>query len=216
MSEHGLVLDTLAHAVAEGDDRAAAAAAQAALDAGMEPLDVVERGLSPGMDVVGERFESGDAYLPDLLMAAQAFKAAMDLLGPAITARKQAVANLGTVLIGTVRGDLHTIGKNLVATVLRTQGIDVVDVGADSSPLRFIREAERARADVIALSSLMTTTMPAQQEVIEVLKELGARDQYKVIVGGGPVTQAWADEIGADGYGASALEAAALVRRLLL
>ena len=139
----------------------------------------------------------------------------MEILGPEIEAQKKEVIKAGTVLVGTVKGDVHNIGKNIVATVLETNGFEVVDIGVDRSALEIIEEAEKAKADVVALSSLMTTTMPAQKEVIEVLQEMGLRDKFHVIVGGGPVTQEWAAEIGADGYGESAVHAVAVVKTLL-
>ena len=209
------ILASLATAVIKGDEDLAWENAQQALQTQMDPLEAVDEGLSKGMAVVGERFESGDAYLPDLLMAAEAFKAAMDVLQPEIEAQKKQLAKKGTVLVGTVKGDLHNIGKNIVSTVLGTNGFEVVDIGVDNSALTFIEQAEKARVDVIALSSLMTTTMPAQREVIEVLQEMNLRDKYLVIVGGGPVTQVWADDIGADGYGESAVQAVELVKQLL-
>jgi len=209
------ILENLITAVIEGDEGLARENAQRALEVGVDPLEAVDEGLSPGMAVVGERFECGEAYLPDLLMATEAFNAAMEILRPEIEAQEKAIVKKGTVLIGTVKGDLHNIGKNIVATVLGTNGFEVVDIGVDSSTLEFIEEAEKARADVIALSSLMTTTMPAQREIIDTLKEMNLRDKYRVIVGGGPVTQEWADEIGADGYGESAVQAVGLVKELL-
>jgi len=209
------ILENLATAILEGDQDKARENAHAALAGQMDPLEAVDEGLAKGMAIVGGRFESGEAYLPDLLIAAEVFKAAMEILRPEIEAQKKQITKKGTVLIGTVKGDLHNIGKNIVATVLETSGYEVVDIGVDNPALKFIEEAKRARADVIALSSLMTTTMPAQREVIETLKEMNLRDQYHVIVGGGPVNQAWADEIGADGYGESAVQAAELVQRLL-
>lgn len=209
------ILKSLASAVIGGDPDLAREAARQALSARMDPLEAVETGLSQGMAVVGERFECGDAYLPDLLLAAEAFRAAMEILRPEMEAQQKQMVKKGTVLIGTVKGDLHNIGKNIVSTVLATNGFDVVDIGVDNSALRFIEEAQKASADVIALSSLMTTTMPSQREVIETLQEMGLRERYAVIVGGGPVTQAWADQIGADGYGQSAVQAVELVKRLV-
>lgn len=209
------ILENLTQSILEGDSEKARQNAREALAIGMDPLEALEEGLSKGMTVVGERFQNGEAYLPDLLLAAEVFNAAMEVLKPELEAQKKRLGKKGTVLIGTVRGDVHNIGKNIVATVLETNGFEVVDIGVDNPALKFIEEAERVGADVIALSSLMTTTMPAQREVIETLEEMGLRQRYRVIVGGGPVNQAWADEIGADGYGASAVDAVELVRRLL-
>jgi len=211
----GQILNNLATAIIEGDQDLASENAQQALDTRMDPLEAVDEGLSKGMDVVGGRFESGEAYLPDLLMATEAFNVAMEILRPEIEAQKKQVAKKGTVLVGTVKGDMHNIGKNIVATVLETSGFEVVDIGVDNPSLKLVEEAQKARADVIALSSLMTTTMPAQREVIEILNEMNLREKFAVIVGGGPVTQAWADEIGADGYGASAIQAVGLIKTLL-
>jgi len=209
------ILTNLTTAIVDGDDDLALENAKASLDAHMDPLDAVEGGLSKGMDIIGSQFESGEVFLPELLMAANAFKAAMEILKPEIELQKKEIAKLGTVLIGTVKGDLHSIGKNIVGTVLETKGFDVVDIGIDNGALDIIQEAKKVQADVIALSCLMTTTMPAQKEVIETLEEMNLRDKYFVIVGGGPVTQNWATEIGADGYGESAIQAAELVKELI-
>jgi 5-methyltetrahydrofolate--homocysteine methyltransferase len=130
-------------------------------------------------------------------------------------AQKKQVAKAGTLLIGTVNGDVHAIGKNIVAIVLEAYGFQVIDIGVDNPSLRFVEETEKVKADVIGLSSLMTTTMPAQKEVIDILKEMSLRKKYFVIVGGGPVTKAWADQIGADGYAGSAFQAVDMVKKLL-
>ncbi len=209
------ILKNLANAVIEGDDELAVSSAKAALENNMDPLQAVEEGLSKGMDVIGRQFESGEVFLPELLMAANAFKAAMDILKPELEAQKKSTMKMGTVLLGTVKGDLHNIGKNIVATVLDTNGFEVIDLGIDNSPLTFIEQAEKAQVDIIGLSCLMTTTMPAQREVIQTLSEMNIRDKFKVIVGGGPVTQEWADQIGADGYSESAVQAVNLVKGLL-
>ncbi|MBL7162365.1 MAG: corrinoid protein [Anaerolineales bacterium] len=209
------ILENLATAIVDGDDDMALESARAALDAQLDPLDAVDQGLSKGMDIIGEQFQSGEVFLPELLMAASAFKAAMEILKPEIELQKKEIAKQGTVLIGTVKGDLHSIGKNIVGTVLETKGFDVVDIGIDNGALDIIQEAKKVQADVIALSCLMTTTMPAQKEVIETLEEMNLRDKYFVIVGGGPVTPEWANEIGADGYGESAIQAAELVKELM-
>ncbi len=209
------IMKDLSAAIVEGDKDKAREAAREVLRSQIDPLEAVEQGLSKGVGIIGERFGRGDAYLPELLMGADAFKAAMELLRPEIEAQMKEVPKGGTVLIGTVKGDVHTIGKDIVATVLETNGFNVVDMGVDVPSLNIIEEAEKVKADVIALSSLMTTTMPAQEEVIEALKEMNLREKYFVIVGGGPVTQEWADKIGADGYGKSAVQAVEIVKKLL-
>jgi trimethylamine corrinoid protein len=209
------ILENLATAVVDGDEDEARQNAKQAMSTQMDPLEAVEQGLSKGMDIVGEEFERGDAFLPELLMAASAFNAAMEILQPEIEAQKKQVVRQGTILLSTVKGDVHSIGKNIVTTVLGINGFKAVDIGVDNSSLDIIQEAEKVKADIIALSSLMTTTMPAQREVIEVLREINLRDKYLVMVGGGPVTQEWADEIGADGYGKSAIEAVETAKRLM-
>lgn len=209
------ILENLSSAIVEGDEEKARKHAQEALQSKMDPLKAVDEGLSKGMAVVGERFEKGDAFLPELLMAADSFSAAMEVLKPEIEAQKKQVTKAGTVVIGTVKSDVHNIGKNIVATVLETNGFEVIDIGIDNPSLKFIEEAQKAKADVIALSSLMTTTMPGQREVIDTLKDLKVRDKFFVIVGGGPVSQEWADKIGADGYGSSAVQAVGLVKNLM-
>jgi len=209
------ILENLTNAIVDGNEDKATENAKAALEAQLDPLEAVELGLSKGMDSIGDQFENGEVFLPELLMAAVAFKAAMEILKPELELQKKEVAKQGKVLLGTVKGDLHNIGKNIVATVLETKGFDVVDIGIDNSAMDIIQEAQKAQVDVIALSCLMTTTMPGQKEVIEVLEEMNLRDKYYVIVGGGPVTQEWADQIGADGYGESAVQAAELTRELI-
>jgi len=209
------ILENLTNAIVDGNEDMATENAKAALEAQLDPLEAVELGLSKGMDSIGDQFENGEVFLPELLMAAVAFKAAMEILKPELELQKKEVAKQGKVLLGTVKGDLHNIGKNIVATVLETKGFDVVDIGIDNSAMDIIQEAQKAQVDVIALSCLMTTTMPGQKEVIEVLEEMNLRDKYYVIVGGGPVTQEWADQIGADGYGESAVQAAELTRELI-
>ena len=209
------ILENLAASIVDGDEDMALENAQAALDLHLDPLETVEKGLSIGMDDIGEQFGQGDVFLPELLMAASAFKAAMEILKPELEAQKILTAQPGTVLIGTVKGDVHNIGKDIVSTVLETKGFNVVDIGVDNDTLSIIQEAEKAQADVIALSCLMTTTMPAQKEFIETLEEMNLRDRYYVIVGGGPVTQEWADEINADGYGKNAVQAPLLVKELM-
>ncbi len=213
--EQERILENLATAVVDGDQDMVRESAEQALASQMDPLEAVDHGLSQGMAVIGEQFELGEVFLPELLMAADAFDAAMEILNPEIEAQKKQITRLGTVVLGTVKGDVHNIGKNIVATVLQINGFDVVDIGMDNSTLDIIEEACEAKADIVALSSLMTTTMPAQKEVIDVLEEMNLREKFFVMVGGGPVDQEWADKIGADGYGKSAVHAARVARQLM-
>jgi len=209
------ILKNLSMAIMEGDEDKAKEYAHEVLRSQMDPLKAVEQGLSKGMIVLGERFEKGEIFLPDLLIAADAFNSAVEILKPAMEAQKKQVAKAGKVLIGTVNGDVHGIGKNIVAVVLEANGFEVVDIGVDKPSLKFVEEAEKVKADVIGLSSLMTTTMPSQKEVIDILKEMNLRQKYLVIIGGGPVTKEWADKIGADGYAGSAFQAVEVIKKLL-
>jgi corrinoid protein of di/trimethylamine methyltransferase len=209
------IFENLSMAIIEGDEDKAKEYANEVLQNKIDPLKAVEQGLSKGMVTLGERFEKGEVFLPDLLIAADAFNVAIELLKPAMEAQKKQVVKAGTVLIGTVNGDVHGIGKNIVAIVLEAYGFEVVDIGVDNPSLKFIEEAQKVKADVIGLSSLMTTTMPAQKEVIDILKEMDLRKKYFVIVGGGPVTKEWADKVGADGYARSAFQAVEVIKRLL-
>ena len=213
--ERQQILDLLVTTIVEGDQEKARENSKQALLKQIDPLVAVEEGLSKGMAIVGKRFEQGDAFLPELLMAADAFKAAMEILKPVIASQKREVASAGKVLVGTVKGDIHHIGKDIVITILETRGFTVVDMGVDVPSLTIIEEAQKTKADVIALSAVMSTTMPAQKEVIDILKEKKLRDKYFVIVGGGPVSQRWADNIGADGYGQTAVDAVELVSHLI-
>lgn len=209
------IFERLAFSIVKADRNMAREAAGDVIKQKVDPIEAIDKGLSKGMDIIGERFSKMEAFLPELLMAAQTFDTAMEILEPAIVTQKREVSKAGTIIIGTAKGDVHNIGKNIVATLLKTGGFDVHDLGIDISPLSFVEAAQKNRADLIAISSLMTTTMPGQREVIEVLKEMGLRDRYCVIVGGGPVNQQWADQIGADGYGETAPDAVLLARDLL-
>jgi corrinoid protein of di/trimethylamine methyltransferase len=209
------ILENLATAIIEGNGDMVKEIVQNALDVGIAPLEAVDQGLSKGMAVVGAQFERREAYLPELIMAANTFGIAMEILKPAIEAKKQELSKEGTIVISTVKGDHHNIGKDIVATVLETNGFEVVDVGIDQPTMNIIDAAEKNKADIIALSSLMTTTMPYQKEVIDALGQMKIRDKYIVLVGGGPVTQKWADQIGADGYGKTAVAAVETARNLM-
>ncbi len=173
------------------------------------PLEGIENGLSKGMKVIGEKFNKLEIYLPELMMAARVFNSAMTILKPHISSDSKSTQK-GTVLIGTVKGDIHKIGKDIVAMLLETGGFDVHNIGEDVSTSTFIKEAGRVDADIIALSSLLTTTMASQKDIIDILKETGQREKYLVMIGGAPTSQKWADEIGADIYGENAERAVSL------
>lgn len=184
-----------------------------ALKEGVEPQDIIYKGLIPGMDVVGEKFRNNEYYVPQVLLAARAMYAGMDLVKPLIS--KVGAKYLGRVVIGTAQGDLHDIGKNLVAMMLEGAGFEVINLGSDVSPERFKEEAIEKKAQIVGISALMTTTMPGMPRTIEALKAAGVRDQVKVMIGGAPVTQLYADEIGADGYARDATAAVAKAKELL-
>ncbi|MEN8097603.1 MAG: corrinoid protein [Chloroflexota bacterium] len=187
-----------------------------ALDSGIEPLEIIDDGLIPGMDIVGDKFQTGEYFLPHLIIAAAGMKQSMELLEPELGRRHQTRKTPGTVVIGTVKGDIHEIGKSLVATMLTANGFEVHDLGVDVSTDSLIDKAADSNADIIALSALLTTTMTEQRKVIEELTNRGLRDQVKVIVGGAPVSHDWSETIGADGYAEDAIGAVALAKNLLL
>jgi trimethylamine corrinoid protein len=197
----------MAEAIVAGDAETAAALARQALDGRLDLQAAIEHGYIPGIRRVGELWESGEYFLPELITSAAAMKAALAVLGPALDATAAAGLSRGRIVIGTIEGDIHDIGKNLVSSMLSANGFDVVDLGADVKIDRFIDAAVETRADLICLSALLTTTMLGQRRVIERLRERGLRDRFKVLVGGAPVSRAWAAEIGADGYGENALAA---------
>jgi corrinoid protein of di/trimethylamine methyltransferase len=198
------LLDELQQAVIEGDEEGAKAITQKCLDAGIPPLETVEIGLRDGLRIVGEKFEKLELFLPDMIMAADAGNEVMKLLEPAIGASNLQASSPGTVIVGAAKGDIHTIGKNILIMLFKLAGFKVHDLGEDVSATTFLEEARKLNADIIAISSLMTSTMPCQREVINLLKDVNERDKFKVMVGGAPVTQQWADQIGADGYAETA------------
>lgn len=209
------ILEEMTNAVIAGDPDKARELANEALRSGIEPLAAIEQGLKPGMDTVGEGFATGKLFIPELVLSAEAMKAAIVILEPELVRRKQQRQLLGKVVIGTVQGDIHDIGKTLVATMLAANGFEIRDLGADVSPERFADAVREVGADVIGLSALLTTTMVSQKAVILTLEEAGLRDQVKVIVGGAPVSLEWAEEIGADGYAEGATEAVEVVKQLV-
>jgi len=206
-------LSKLTEAILNGDARGAVAITQEALAAKVDPQELVTNYMIPAMDEVGRRFESGDCFVPELLISARAMKASLALIRPLLAA--QGAKPVGRVIIGTVKGDLHDIGKNLVSSMLEGAGFEVVDLGVDVSPEKIIGEIKAKKVDLVALSALLTTTMPSMKVVIEELKKAGIRDQVKVIIGGAPVTQRYATEIGADGYSDNANGAVGLARKLV-
>ncbi len=204
----------LAQAVIDGEPEDAAELAQQALDAGLDALDCINQGLTPGIDRVGELFASGEYFLPDLIIGGDAMKAALEVLEPALTS-DQGREILGHVVLGTVEGDLHEIGKTLVGTMLTANGFQVTDIGVDQPAAEFVAAVRKNGATLLGASALLTTTMLHQQEIIEALQEAGLRDHVKVLVGGAPVTESWAEKIGADGYAEDAIGAVALAKKLV-
>ncbi len=210
-----ILIDSLTQAVIAGDPEAAVALARQALEGGLDPLEVINRGLVPGIQYTGEQFAAGEMFLPDLMLAAEAMQRAIRLLEPEMARRGTRRQVLGRVVIGTIQGDIHEIGKNLVATLLSAGGFEVFDLGVDVPPLRFAETAREVGADIVGVSSLLTTTMVRQKEVIEALEELGLRPATRVMVGGAPVTRRWAEQIGADGFSEDALGAVLEAKKLL-
>ncbi|MCK5570790.1 MAG: corrinoid protein [Spirochaetes bacterium] len=201
-------------AVQDGESEGCADLARSALEEGIEPLKIVDEGLSAGIRIVGEKFGCGEMFLPDLMMAVEAMKAGMEILQPELDKRKIRKKSRGTVMIGTVFGDIHDIGKSIVATMLEMNGYEVIDLGINISTETFVKKIRELNTDILGLSAMLATTMREQKEVIEAVKKEGLRDRVKILVGGAPVSEQWAEEIGADGYGANAEMAVQLVKRL--
>jgi trimethylamine corrinoid protein len=209
------ILRQLKDAVVVGEPEQAHKLAMQALEADIAPLTAIEEALNVGMQVVGDKFERDEYFIPDLMMATQAMKAAMKVFEPALMERKEQREVLGTVVIGTVEGDIHEIGKSLVATMLSAAGFQVYDLGVDVPVNEFVKQVQETDANIVGLSALLTTTMRNQEAVIEALKEAGLREQVKVIVGGAPTDPDWAQTIGADAYAENANEAVGVVKQLI-
>jgi 5-methyltetrahydrofolate--homocysteine methyltransferase len=205
-------MSDLYDAILNGNAPAAAEAARQALEGGAAALELVQGHMVPAMDEVGRRFECEDYFVPELLLAARAMKAALALIRPLLASSGAEPA--GRVVIGTVKGDLHDIGKNIVASMLEGGGFEITDLGADVAPEKFVDAVRANRANLVCLSALLTVTMSSMKTTIEALSAAGLRGQAKIMVGGAPVTQRYADEIGADGYGENAAVAVALARKL--
>ena len=209
------ILQSLSEAVLNFDADAAIDAAKASVEAKINPVKAIEEGLAKGLRVVGDRFEAGELWLPHLVLGAEALEAAVKVLEEHMALEDLESTSRGTVVIGTVEGDIHDLGLRIVASMLRANGFRVYDIGCDAHTLNFIEKAKEVRADIIAASSLMTTTMPFMKDLIEALETSGIRGQYKVMVGGGPVTEELAKAIGADGYGKDAAEAVQVAKELV-
>jgi corrinoid protein of di/trimethylamine methyltransferase len=209
------IFEKLTNSVIMGEPEITVEATREALAAGIEPMAIIRQGLMPGMNVVGEKFSSGEYFLPDLIIAADGMQQAMELLEPELRLRQQTLESAGTVVIGTVKGDIHEIGKSLVATMLSANGFKVIDLGVDVPTQKFVDKVKETGADIVGLSALLTTTMTVQREVIQALTVAGLREKVKVIVGGAPVTRGWAKDIGADGFAEDAMGAVAVAKQLL-
>src|SRR6266700_106471 len=206
---------TMARALIIGDKDTVARKTREGLDLAMDPKALIFKGLIPGMDVVGEKFRRNEYYVPQVLLSARAMYAGLDLLKPLITASARSDDYFGVVVIGTAQGDLHDIGKNLVAMMLEGAGFKVVNLGRDVAPEVFVRAVEEHGATIVGISALMTTTMPARKRTLDALEKAGVRDRVKVMIGGAPVSQAYCDEIGADGYARDSTLAVVRARELL-
>lgn len=201
-------------AIANFDNDAAAAAAQEGLDAGISPVDIIQEGFTTAMNEVGDQFEAGTLFLPHVIAASEAMTAGVDVLTPALEALGAETESRGKIVIGTIEGDIHSIGKDIVATMLKIAGFEVFDLGRDVPINDYVEKAKEVGAQVVASSALMTTTMVSQIQIEEQLKEAGLRDSLKTMVGGAPVTQDWADKIGADVYGENASDVVTKLKEL--
>jgi trimethylamine corrinoid protein len=205
----------MSQSVIEGEPEQAEELAHKAVSLGLDPLEVIDHGYTYGMNVLGDRFARGEVFLPHLVMGGEAMKAAIAVLEPELARRQQQRQVLGKVVIGTVAGDIHEIGKSLVATMLSANGFQVFDLGVDVPVSTFVEKTREVEADIVGLSALLTTTMLNQGKVIESFQEAGIREKVKIMVGGAPVSQSWAEEIGADGYSENAVGAVALAKELM-
>ncbi len=202
-------------AITEYDDEMAEEAANEALKEGIDPVEIIEHGFTEGMQEVGEQFEQGTVFLPHVLAAAEAMKAGIEVMKPEMERRKSKTEKKGTIVIGTIEGDIHSIGKDIVASMLNIAGFEVIDLGRDVPIKTFIEKAKELKPEFVASSALMTTTMVNQIQIEEQLKEAGIRDQVRTMVGGAPVTQDWADKIGSNIYGENATDAVNKIKAAL-
>ena len=209
------LFSSMKQSILDGDSDVAVTLAQQALAENLDPLEAINLGFLPGMNEIGEQFGSGHLFLPDVIMAAEALKKATSILQPEMNRRGTQREVMGKVVLGTVKGDVHEIGKSLVGTLLSASGFEVFDLGVDVPFEAFAKKAREVKADIVGVSALLTTTMTGQKQVIAVLENAGLRPQVKVMVGGAPVTRGWANEIGADGYSEDALGAVQMAKKLM-
>jgi len=213
--DHTELFEKMAQSVIAGEAEDSAALARQALELGIKPLDAIDEGFVKGIRVVGDRFGAGELFLPELVMSAEAMKAALAILEPELAKGNSVRESQGAVLACTVQGDIHDIGKRIVCTMLSANGFTVVDLGVNVKIDRFVQEIKTRKPDIVAMSALLTTTAPNQGKVIKLLQKEGIRDQYIVMVGGAPTSLGWSKEIGADGYGENATEAVRVAKELM-
>ncbi len=206
-------LEPIYQAVLDGDAKGAEAAVKAALAANVPAEDILKKACIPAMGEVGRQFEEGEKFVPEMLISARAMQTAVKLLKPLLVQAN--VQSAGKIVMGTVQGDLHDIGKNLVGMMMEGSGFELIDLGTDVTPAKFVDAVRQHKPQVMGMSALLTTTMPSMKKCIEAIKEAGLRDQVKILIGGAPVTQAYADQIGADGYAPDASSAARAAKALL-
>jgi len=212
---HEKLFQDMAQSIIDGEDELAAQLAQQSIDLGIDPLESINKGFVLGVNHVGDEFSCGNAFLPELVMAGEAMKAAIAILEPELNRRGSKREVLGKIVIATVEGDIHDIGKTLVGTMMSAAGFEVYDLGVDVSISEIVGKAREVDADLIGVSALLTTTMVRQRDVVEAVEDLGLSDKVKVMVGGAPVTRAWMEEIGAAGYSEDAIGAIAVAKELL-
>ncbi|MFX1352275.1 MAG: B12-binding domain-containing protein [Promethearchaeota archaeon] len=210
------IFEELVSAIMSFDAEKVYESTKKALDKEMSPVEIVQKGITKGLRIIGDKFAKGEFFLMHLVAAGEAVKKVMDeLINPELEKRAAKLESVGKVVIGTVEGDIHDIGKNIVASMLVTEGFEVYDIGKDVPSAEFVKKAREVDADIIGASALLSTTMPAQREIVELLRKEGLKDKIKVMVGGAPATEEWAKEIGADGYAENAIEAVNVAKKIL-
>ncbi|KUO49248.1 MAG: hypothetical protein APF76_02930 [Desulfitibacter sp. BRH_c19] len=208
------LFERLSNAIAEGEVEEAVAIVKEGIEGGIPPLEIMEKGGTKGLKLVSDRFSEGTAYLPELILAGDSMTEILKLVLAAL-GDEAGAERMGKIVIGQVKGDLHDIGKNVVSALLSVNGFEVYDLGVDVDPKAFVDKAQEVGASIIASSTLLTTSMPYQEDIIAYLKDAGLRDKYYCIVGGGPITSDWAEKIGADGYGRNATDAVELCKTIM-